>query len=197
MLKIALLYTKRSRSEKDLGKMIDHLEKILSEMDGVEVKNINLDNTQYSSSLSSYQHLVFCGLDHLTLAGLHLALESTDPETTRITLYDEPGASAERELNSVLFRGVDHRRMPPHSVTRLTHSWSHRDIVATCKQDVLKYDNGPGLAKSTPSSGSTKSSRRSSSGSSRTRKVETPGATQTREGDGSAGDRSQDTIAKS
>ncbi len=182
-MKVALLYTNRSKAERDLGKMIDHLEKILSETDGIEVERVRLDDTQYSSSLSSNQHLIYCGFDHLTLASLHLALESTDSENTRITLYDEPGASTERELNALLFRGVDHGRMPSSSVTRLTHSWSHRDIVATCKQDVLRCSDGPGPTGQPASSGSAKPARRAGSGNSRARKVETSGAAQAREGD--------------
>lgn len=180
-MKVALLYTNRSKAERDLGKMIDHLSGLLDELENIHTDQIIL-TPGLLLTLSEYQHLVFCGLDHLTLAFLHLALESTDSESTRITLYDEPGASAERELNSLLFRGVDHGRMPSSSVTRLTHSWSHRDIVATCKQDVLRCSDGPGPTGQPASSGSAKPARRVGSGNSRARKVETSGAAQAREG---------------
>jgi len=185
MLKIALLYTERSRSERDLGKMIDHLSGLLAELENTQADSIILTPGSLPS-LAGYHHLVFCGLDHLTLAALHLALESTDSESTRITLYDEPGASAERELNALLFRGVDHGRMPAQSVTRLTHSWSHRDIVATCKQDVLRCSDGPGPSGQPASSGSAKPTRRAGSRGSRAREVADTGTAQARKGDARA-----------
>ena len=182
MLKIALLYTERSRSERDLGKMIGHLSGLLAKLENTQTDHIVLSAGSLPS-LAGYHHLVFCGLDHLTLASLHLALESTDAESTRITLYDEPGASTERELNALLFRGVDHGRMPASSVTRLTHSWSHRDIIATCKQDVLRCSDGPGPSGQPASSGSDKSPRRSGKGSPRAREVADTRAAQARKGD--------------
>lgn len=182
MLKIALLYTERSKSERDLGKMIDHLSGLLAELENTQTDHIVLSAGSLPP-LAGYHHLVFCGLDHLTLASLHLALESTDAESTRITLYDEPGASVERELNSLLFRGVDHGRMPASSVTRLTHSWSHRDIVATCKQDALRCSDGPEPSGKSASSGSAKPTSRGGKGSSRAREVADTRAAQARERD--------------
>lgn len=182
MLKIALLYTERSKSEKDLGKMINHLSGLLGEIENIQTEHIVLGSGSVPE-LTGHHHLVYCGLDHLTLASLHLALESTDPQDVRITLYDEPGASVERELNALLFRGVDQGRMPASSVTRLTHSWSHRDIVATCKQDMLKCSDGPGPAGQPTSSGSVKPPSRGGKGSSRARKMENTGAAQARDGD--------------
>jgi len=187
MLKVALLYTGRSRFERDLGKMVTCLEGLLKETDGVEVTSVQLDPVTVPD-YSTYHHLVFCGYDHITLAHLHLALGVTDPTVTRITLYDEPGASIERELNTLLFRGVDvNARIPAGSVTRLTHSWSHRDIVAVCKQDVLKYTN-----EDTRSAGKdsgpqpVKPPTRTRSGSTRARQVAGKGAAPAREGDGGA-----------
>lgn len=183
MLKIALLYTERSKSERDLGKMIGHLSGLLAELENTQTDHITLESVSPLPKLTDYHHLVFCGLDHPTLATLHLALHTTDAEGTRITLYDEPGASAERELNALLFRGVDHGRMPPSSVTRLTHSWSHRDILATCKQDVIKYGDGPGSTGQPASSGASKPPSGGGKGGARARKVEATRAAQAREGD--------------
>lgn len=182
MLKVALLYTERSKSERDLGKMITHLSGLLAELENTQTDHIVV-SADALPVLAGYHHLVFCGLDHPTLAALHLALHTTDSEGTRITLYDEPGASAERELNALLFRGVDHGRMPAQSVTRLTHSWSHRDILATCKQDVLKYGDGPGSVEPTAGSGSAKPARRSGKGSSGAREVAGTRKAQARKGD--------------
>lgn len=182
MLKIALLYTERSRSERDLGKMIDHLSGLLAELENAQVDVVVLTPGSLPA-LAGYHHLVFCGLDHLTLAALHFALHTTDFESTRITLYDEPGASVERELNALLFRGVDHGRMPASSVTRLTHSWSHRDIVATCKQDALRCPDGPEPSGQPASSGSAKPTSRGSKRGTGAREVASTRAAQAREGD--------------
>lgn len=185
MLKVALLYTGKSESERDLGKMIMCLEGVLKETDGIEITSVELDPVTVPD-YTVYGHLVFCGYDHITLAHLHLALETTSPTTTRITLYDEPGASIERELNTLLFRGVDvNSRIPAGSVTRLTHSWSHRDILAVCKQDVLKYTNEDTRSAGKDSSPQpVKPVSRTRSGSTRARQVAGKGAAPARERDG-------------
>ena len=166
--------------------MVEHLESILAETPGIELSRLVL-GTDTFPNYQSYHHLVFCGYDHTTFAHLHLALSQTDPNSVRITLYDEPGASIERELNTLLFRGVDvNSRIPSSSVIRLVHSWSHRDIVAFCSQDVIKYAHedperptgdaaGPKPAKPAP---------RTRSGNTRARQVEAQGAAPTRERDG-------------
>lgn len=185
MLKVALLYTGRSGSERDLCKMVTCLKGLLKETDGIELTSVELDPVTVPD-YTGYGHLVFCGYDHVTFAHLHLALELTDPATVRITLYDEPGASIERELNTLLFRGVDvNSRIPAGSVTRLTHSWSHRDIVAVCRQDVLKYTNEDTRSAGKDSSPQpVKPVSRTRSGSTRARQVAGKGAAPAREGDG-------------
>ena len=186
MLKVALLYTEKTGSERDLGKMITHLTGILTDMSGVSVESVALKVDTPLPNYNSFHHLVFCGYDHITLSHLHFALHVTDPNSVHITLYDEPGASIERELNTLLFRGVDvNARIPSASVTRLTHSWSHNDIVAVCKQDVLKYTHeGPERPTGDATSPKpTKPVSRPRSGGSRTRQVEVKGAAQAREGD--------------
>ena len=150
MLRIALLYTERSQSERDLGKMIKHLFGVLSEIENTYVVGIILEPGTIHD-YSSYHHLVFCGYDHVTFAHLHLAMATTDPDKVRITLYDEPGASTERELGTLLYAAIDRRRIDASDATRLVYSWSHRDLVATTKQDMLKYGHGPESAGTTGS----------------------------------------------
>jgi len=175
---IALLYTERSGSERDLGLMITHLESVLTEVDGVKVTTELLtavDTVDYGQ----YEHLVFCGYDYTTLGHIHLAMAAT--ETSRITLYDEPGAAIDRELGAIIYRAIDLRRAPGSSATRLVSSWSHRDIVATAKQDVLRL--GYGASRHTePRTDASPTPARSggAKGASRARKVDVEGAAQAR-----------------
>jgi len=186
MLPIAIVYTPRSESEKDLSRMINHLTRILTDIDNVKVDCVEL-NTNKIVDFSCYRTVVVCGYDHVTLAHLHFALESTDPTTTRIILYDEPGASIERELNTLLVAGSDRGRVPASSTTRLTHSWSHRDIVATIRQDLLQYSDGPEPARQPASPEPAKPRPGRSSRGPRARKVDGKGEAPAREGNGDDG----------
>jgi hypothetical protein len=182
---LAILYTERSESEKDLGVMIGHLRSVLAEIEGVEVA-IEILTSERPIPYSDYQHLVFCGYDHTTLGHIHLAMAAT--ETARITLYDEPGAAIDRELGAIVYRAIDLRRVPGSSATRLVSSWSHRDIIATARQDVLKLSHGTD-GSNQPAAGPVDAPSRSgnSGRGSRTRKVETKGNTSARKGDEATG----------
>lgn len=184
--RLALLYTIRSESERDLGVMIGHLKSVLAEVEGVEV-SIEILNPQRPVPYNDYQHLVFCGYDHTTLGHINLAMAAT--ETARITLYDEPGAAIDRELGAVIYRAIDLRRAPGSSATRLVSSWSHRDIVATARQDVLKFGNGTD-GPDKPAAGAVDSPSRSgnSGRGTRARKVENKGGAPAREGNETTGD---------
>ena len=182
---LALLYTLRSESEKDLGVMIGHLRSMLAEIDGVDV-SIEVLNPGRPVPYSNYQHLVFCGYDHTTLGHIHLAMAAT--ETARITLYDEPGAAIDRELGAIVYRAIDLRRAPGSSATRLVSSWSHRDIIATARQDVLKLSHGTDGSTQPTADVVDAPSRPGNPGrGSRARKVETKGDTSARKGDAATG----------
>ena len=187
--RIALLYTERSEAEKDLGRMIRHLEGVLAEIDGVEVVTEKLVADR-AVDYSRYGHLVFCGYDHTTLGHIHLAMAVTDPAKVRITLYDEPGAAIDRELSAIVFRAIDLRRAPGSSATRLVSSWSHRDVVATAKQDVLKSTHGAPQRPTEPTPGPSSTPARSGkpSRTPRARKMDAAGETSAREGDAAVGD---------
>lgn len=182
---LAILYTERSESERDLGVMIGHLRSVLSEVEGVEVTTEVLTPDR-PVPYSDYDHMVFCGYDHTTLGHIHLAMAAT--ETARITLYDEPGAAIDRELGAIVFRAIDLRRAPGSSALRLVSSWSHRDIVATARQDVLKLGNGTDGPNQPAASVVDAPSRPGNPGrGSRARKVETKGDTSARKGDAATG----------
>ena len=187
MQTIALLYTERSEAEKDLGKMIRHLETVLGEIEDLEVVTERL-NTDTLPNYTLYGHLVFCGYDHITLGHIHLAMAVTDPAKTRITLYDEPGAAIDRELSAIMFRAIDLRRAPGSSATRLISSWSHRDIVVTARQDVLKSKDGASRnPKPTPGSSPAPARSGKPGRNPKPRKVDAAGTAPAREGDAAVG----------
>jgi hypothetical protein len=164
MAKIALLYTGRSGSERDLAAMTDRLETELGSLDGTETDRVVLDSSPVP--YSQYDLLVFCGYDHVTLAHIHLAMDSG----AKLIIFDEPGKSIERELNSVLFSGMDAGRLPPSSLGLITHSWNHKDIVGIAK--LLPRTSGPDRP-----------------GPDRARQVESSGKSPARKGTGTAGSR--------
>lgn len=180
MLKVALLSTENSRSTKDLDKMINHLSSVLKDLDGVVVDEIDLKSDLRLDS-ARYNYVVFCGYDHVTLAHIHLVLsEEPKGEVNRIFLFDEPGASIERQLSSLIFQGIDYQRIPAGSASRLISSWSYRDIVGMARVDMVKLENGKPAPEPTPDSGDVKSSTRTNQRVNRTRQVETKGKTSTR-----------------
>lgn len=150
--------------------MISHLAEILAPEEGVEVEQVLLSPTSLPSLLS-YDHLVFCGYDHTTLAHLFLALETSRP-SQRITLYDSAGSSPERELNNLIFSAVDLGRMPASSTTRLLYSWGYRDILAIARQDAK---SGQRIAEATEGGGGAKPPSRPGSRANRARQVENEG----------------------
>ena len=166
--------------------MIRHLEGVLADVEGLEVVTERL-SADTVPDYGRYDHLVFCGYDHITLGHIHLAMAATTE--TRITLYDEPGAAIDRELSAIVFRAIDLRRAPGASATRLVSSWSHRDIVATARQDVLKSDNGAARhPEPTPVPGSAPARTGKPGRTPRARKVDAAGETSAREGDAAVGD---------
>jgi hypothetical protein len=129
--KVAILSSLRSQSERDLGKMIEHLYKCLSEVQGSVVEKITLTDKKFVS-FGDFDYVVFCGYDHVTFSHLHICL--SQEVKPFITLYDEPGKSLESEINSILFRGVDCARVPVSSLSAVEYSWSYRDILSRVKQ---------------------------------------------------------------
>lgn len=186
MLKIALLSTETSRSTSGLSEMITHLSKVLKEVPDVQVDELELSPNSFIPT-DQYDHLVFCGYDHVTLANLHMAL-ATEPqeETKRIFLFDEPGASINMQLSSLFFQGISYHRIPPSSASRLISCWSYRDIVGVARADVVKLDNGPKTPESASNTGDAKPPTGRGQRANRARQVETQRKAPTRKGDETA-----------
>lgn len=129
-ISVILIKGKAVDNSSDLNKMAVHLEQVLTEKDGVELK-VRQGLTE--ASMKSASFIIFCGYDCATLGEFFKALstiescEGSDGPT--IFLYEEAGQSIWERINYILRDGVDLRRMDPKIFNRVIDTWSYRDIV--------------------------------------------------------------------
>jgi hypothetical protein len=139
MVKIALLYDEKTLEVKGLKSLKAALNTSLDSLANLEVVELSTDRaTPPPDALSSYDLVVICGYSLSLLSVLFAALESG----AKVVSYDLPGDSIERDLNSMLFLGVDAQRFPPSALSQMTYSWNYRDIVGICKQLVKNVPEG-------------------------------------------------------
>jgi hypothetical protein len=169
--KVAIISSTGSQEQKDLGKMISHLEKVLSGVENSELESITLTPTR-QICWENYDYVVFCGYDYITFSYLYQCLAEKNPPL--ITCYDEPGKSLESEFNNIFFRGVDCGRIPASSLSAIEYSWSYKDILSKVSQFSRN---------SVEPEKSTRANPRPGSRNSRARQVENTGKAQTSKGD--------------
>ena len=138
MSKIAILSTPARGQEKTFVPTLARLRNELGDLKGKDCSFIEMGEVLVD--MAEYDLLVFCGYDHITLAHIHIALHQHKP----LIIFDEPGKSLERELNSVLFLGMDSGRVTPEFFKLITHCWSYRDVVGLIK---VLPENEPGVLK--------------------------------------------------
>lgn len=141
MPKVAVFYDEKVLEDKDILSLKSTLVSELEKVEGLEVVELRTDlATPPAEAVREYGLVVFCGYSLNLLSILFSTLSQGVP----VLLYDLPGESVERELNALLFSGVDSQRLPPSTLSQITHSWTYRDIVGICKQ----------MAKNAPPQGS-------------------------------------------
>lgn len=132
-VKISVFYDEDVISDPDLNKMKQMLVSELVAIKGLETVELCADRANPPpEALSDYDLSVFCGYSLPLLSVLFSTLAAKTP----VLIYDLPGDSIERELNSVLFSGVDAGRFPGSVLSQITHSWTYRDVIGICKQMV-------------------------------------------------------------
>jgi len=141
-VQVALIRSKSANGASDISKMTAHLEKILVEREGVDLKvRANLTDAVLKSS----DYVVFCGYDLDALSDLFKALayiESVGNPAPEVFLYEEPGQSIKEEVERIIVRGMDLRRIGPSVFGRIVDSWTYRDIVGTVDQEVRRRSIG-------------------------------------------------------
>lgn len=131
MPKIAIFHDEKVLLDKDMAKLKSILVSELANLEGIELVELSTDRaTPPADALGSYDLAVFCGYSLSLFSVLFSALN----QGVAVLLYDLPGDSIERELSSLLFSGLDSQRLPSTVLSKVTHSWTYRDIVGICKQ---------------------------------------------------------------
>lgn len=131
-ISVVLLKSKVVDNSSDLNKMAVHLEQLLAEKDGVELKT---RQSLTDPTIKSASFIIFCGYDCPTLSEFFKALSTIESlegvEGPTLFLYEEPGQSVWERLNYVIRDGVDLRRISPKIFDKVIDTWSYRDIITT------------------------------------------------------------------
>lgn len=140
---VVLVKSKAVDNSSDLNKMAVHLEQVLTEKDGVELK-VRQGLTEAAIKSSSF--VVFCGYDCATLAEFFKALSVIEGmesgEAPILFLYEEPGQSVWERLNYILRDGMDLRRVDPKIFNKIVDTWTYRDIIVTIDIALRKLGTG-------------------------------------------------------
>lgn len=129
-LSVVLLKGQNVNAESDINKMAVHLEQMLTEKDGVDLK-VRQNLTEPIIRKTNF--IVFCGYDTMILSELFKAMsaiETCEPnEGPTLFLYEEPGQSIQEYINSLVRAGSDLGRINHKLFDRVVDTWSHNDII--------------------------------------------------------------------
>lgn len=129
-ISVVLIKSRAVDNSSDLNKMAVHLEQVLTEKEGVELK-VRQGLTE--ASMKSASFIVFCGYDCAALGEFFKALSAIEAcegsDGPMVFLYEEAGQSIWARINYILRDGVDLGRMDPKIFNRVIDTWSYRDIV--------------------------------------------------------------------
>jgi len=156
-ISVILLKAKNIDEKSDINKMAVHLEQILSEREGVDLK---ARQSITESVVKSADFIVFCGYDSTLLGeffkscGIVETLINEDKPAPTLFLYEQPGESIMEFVNYILRRGGDIGRVDVNVFENIIDTWTHNDIIGTVDIKVKKLLNGVGstAAPSTPAS---------------------------------------------
>jgi hypothetical protein len=130
-ISVTIIKTKSVDAVSDLNKMAVHLEQVLTEKEGVEVKT---RQSVTETVIKSSDYIVFIGWDTLGISNIFSALhtlEKTEVEDDKkIFLFDEPGSNCWDDLNRLLTFGMDLDRIDSKLFTKIEHCWNYRDIMS-------------------------------------------------------------------
>jgi len=143
--KISVILIKRRAvdNSSDLNKMAVHLEQMLTEKDGVELK-VRQGLTE--AAIKSASFVVFCGYDNAALSEFFKALsviEGMEGDSGPVLfLYEEAGQSIWERMNYILREGMDLRRMDPKIFNKIVDTWTYKDIISTIDVALRKLGTG-------------------------------------------------------
>ena len=142
-ISVVLIKSKAVSNSSDLNKMAVHLEQVLTEKDGIELK-VRQGLTE--ATIKSASFIVFCGYDCAALGEFFKALaivESMEAsESPLLFLYEEAGQSIWEHLHYILRDGMDLRRISPDIFKKVIDTWKYRDIIDTIDVTLRKLGTG-------------------------------------------------------
>jgi len=142
-ISVILLKSKAVDNSSDLNKMAVHLEQVLTEKDGVDLK---VRQSVTEASVKSTDFVIFCGYDTVSLSEFFKAcavvegMEGTEGPT--IFLYEEPGQSPWERLNYILRDGMDIGRVSPKIFNKIIDTWTYKDIISTIDVSLRRLETG-------------------------------------------------------
>lgn len=142
---VVLVKSKQAEATSDINKMTVHLEKLLEDNSSVDLKS---RNSVTDANIKSADFVVFCGFNLDSLSSLFQALSvieltETPIKTPIVFLYDEPGQSIYEDLDRILMRGMDLKRINPKVFKSLVDTWRYHDIIGMVNQEIRIRENEP------------------------------------------------------
>lgn len=141
-ISVLLLKGKNIDEMSDINKMAVHLEQILTEKDGVDLK---IRQGLTDPAIKSADFIIFCGYDCGTLGEIFKALgviEGLDgKEGPVLFLYEEPGNSIYEYIDRILTAGMDLRRIDSKLFDKVIDTSTYRDIIGYIDVTLRKLGN--------------------------------------------------------
>lgn len=129
-LSALLLKGKNVDEMSDMNKMAVHLEQILAEKEGLEVKT---RQSLTDPAIKASDFVILCGCDLGVFSEIFKTLgviESLEADQGPILLiYEEPGVNVADPLNRILMEYMDAGRVSPKVFDKIVHTTSYRDII--------------------------------------------------------------------
>lgn len=130
--KISVLFLKGKNigEMSDMNKMSVHLEQVLTEKDGIDLK---IRQGLTDPAIKSADFIIFCGYDCGILEEFFRTLSVIEAlegkEGPVIFLYEEPGNSIYEYINRILTAGMDLKRISPKVFDKIVDTNTYRDII--------------------------------------------------------------------
>ena len=129
-LSVVLLKGKNINEMSDMNRMSVHLEQILAEKEGVDLK---VRQNITDALLKSVNFIVLCGYDSGLLSEFFKIIaymESITKEDRPIVfLYEEPGQTIESNINELIRRGSELDRIDITVFDKVIDTWTYNDII--------------------------------------------------------------------
>jgi len=128
---VVIVKSKSVDNASDLNKMVVHLDQILTEKEGVEIK---VRQSLTDALVKGSDFIVFAGWDNSLLSTFFGALATIEKlegtDSKKIFLFDEPGSNCWTDVNRLMTFGMDLERIDPNLFENIVDCWNYRDIMS-------------------------------------------------------------------